>query len=329
MSFEEPSDDSSGRPRTAAVLILTWQRADELRKALRGVAAQTRQPDEVLVVVRPDDEAAHAVLAEPWELPLRTVLVHQPGVVAARNAGWAAATSDVVAFLDDDAVPEPDWLERMLAHYDDPEVAAVGGRDRVFHNGVPADEGPWKHVGVLMWYGRLAGLHHRGTGPARDVDFLKGVNMSIRRSLVPDIRVDTSLRGVGAQVYEETTLVLQVKQRGHRVIYDPAIQVDHFEADRGALDARQPRELRPRRDRQHNQTYVVTRYYSPHRAAVHFLFSLLVGTSDAPGLLLTARNILRTRTLRGHAVPLMANASGRFLGVLTAVRARWVHPARR
>ncbi len=153
--------------------------------------------------------------------------------------------------------------------------------------------------------------------------------MSIHRARVPDIRVDTSLRGVGMQVYEETTLVLQVKQRGHRVVYDPAIRVDHFEADRGASDSRRPREFRPWRDRQHNQTYVVARYYPPHRTAVHVMFSVLVGTSDAPGLVLTARNVLRTRTLRGHVIPLAANVAGRLLGVSTAVRARRVDRARR
>ena len=303
------------------VLICTYQRAGQLRQALAGLRSQTRAPDEVLVVVRPDDAPSRAVVAETTGLPLREVLVDRPGVVAARNAALEVATVEVLAFLDDDAVPEPDWLQRMAAHYDVPEVGAVGGRDRVFHDGVPVDEGVRSDVGTLTWYGRFVALHHRGAGPARDVDHLKGVNMSFRRGQFPDIRVDEQLRGKGAQVHEEASITLEVKRRGFRVVYDPAIAVDHFEADRGHLDARAPVQARPRRDRHHNQTYVVTRYYAPYRALVHFLFAVLVGTSDAPGLVVTVRDIARSRRVRTRHLELFwTNLRGRVEGVGTALR---------
>ena len=44
-----------------------------------------------------------------------------------RNIGIAAAAGDIVGFIDDDAVPHPDWLDRILAPYRDPRVGAVGG----------------------------------------------------------------------------------------------------------------------------------------------------------------------------------------------------------
>src|SRR5690606_8503753 len=52
------------------------------------------------------------------------------GPAAARNSGWRLANSDLVAFLDADTRPEPDWLEAVLPHFEDPQVAAVahGGR---------------------------------------------------------------------------------------------------------------------------------------------------------------------------------------------------------
>lgn len=311
-----------------SVLIPTFHRPLELRRALRAVAAQSRPPGEVLVVIRPEDTESLAVAAEAENLAVRVVPVERPGVVAARNAGLDVATSDVVAFLDDDAVPARDWLERMLGWYDDEGVGAVGGRDQVFHGDIPVDEGVRHDVGTLTWYGRFVALHHRGAGAARDVDHLKGVNMSYRRSRAPDVRVDEWLRGNGAEVHEEASLCLQVKRRGLRVVYDPEIRVDHFEADRGDLDGRQPREYRARRDRQHNQTFVVARYFPLHRTAVHLLFTMLVGSGEAPGLVITARNIARQKTLRGQAVPLLANLSGRCLGVMTAIRATRRHKRR-
>ena len=305
---------------TVAVLICTYFRPEELRRALEGVAQQTRPPNVVLVVLRPHDVGGIAAARASQVSPTTLLFVDEPGLVAARNVALAAASTDIMAFLDDDAVPRPDWLARLLSYYEDPYVGAVGGRDRVHHDGVPVDEGPRSDVGTLTWYGRFVALHHRGTGSARDVDHLKGVNMSIRRAYVPDIRVERSLRGSGAQVHEGTSLCLHIKQLGFRVVYDPQICVDHYEADRGELDARQPQAFRLRADRQHNQTQVIVTYFPWQRAAVHVLFAVLIGTGDAPGLLVTIRNIVRTKTWRGHVVPLLANVAGRAAGLKTAKR---------
>jgi len=69
-------------------------------------------------------------------------------------------------------------LQRIEAHFlADDRVSGVGGRDAIQRSE------PWFHgdreiVGQLQWYGSLIGDHHRGVGAAREVDVLKGVNMS-------------------------------------------------------------------------------------------------------------------------------------------------------
>jgi GT2 family glycosyltransferase len=318
----EPALSGAGSSLSVSVLVPTYQRPAALARCLAGLAAQVRPPDEVLVVVRGEDVATRAVVARGWDLPVHEVVVARPGAVAARNAGLEVATGDVVAFTDDDAVPRPDWLARLVAVYADPSVGAVGGRDVVYADGVPTPTPVRAHVGVLTWYGRFVTLHPRGTGPARDVDFLKGVNMSVSRTLSPALRFDERLRGRGAQVHEDAALCLEVRRAGLRVVYDPEIVVDHYEADRGENDARAPRELRARRDRHHNQTYLVARYYPAHRVVVHVLYAVVVGMADAPGLLLSLRDIVRTRSLRGHLLPLVANVLGRISGLATGVRLR-------
>jgi GT2 family glycosyltransferase len=315
---------SSGRDSSpsVSVLLCTYQRPSSLARCLAGLAAQARPPGEVLVVVRPEDLATRAVVARGWDLPVREVVVERPGLVAARNAGLAVATGDIAAFTDDDAVPRPDWLARLVAVYEDPTVGAVGGRDVIYAGGVPTPVPLRAQVGVLTWYGRFVSMHPRGTGPARDVDFLKGVNMSIRRTRSPALRFDERLRGRGAQAYEDAALCLAVRRAGLRVVYDPTIVVDHYEADRGENDARAPRDVRARRDRHHNQTYLVARYYPLHRVVVHVLYAVIVGMADAPGLLLSVRDVVRTRSLRGHLLPLVANVLGRISGLVAGARLR-------
>ena len=216
-------------PATAAIIIASYRRPAELRRCLLALPAQRRAPEEVIVVARADDAATQALLATaeiralPW---LRPVTVTQPGVVAARNAALDACRSDVVAMIDDDTVPHPDWLERLLAHYADPAVGAVGGRDRC-HDGTQFDEARAAPVGRLQWFGRPIGNHHRGHGAVRPVDFLKGANMSFRAEAVATLRFDRRLRGRGAGPHEDLAFSLAVRRAGWQVLNDPRATVDH------------------------------------------------------------------------------------------------------
>src|SRR4051794_39851671 len=90
-AYPSPGTRQAGDPalrvRTASVIICSWKRPAHLRRALAGVALQSRSPDEVLVCVRPDDSPTRAVLATTAHSTVREILVDRPGVIAARNAG--------------------------------------------------------------------------------------------------------------------------------------------------------------------------------------------------------------------------------------------------
>jgi GT2 family glycosyltransferase len=317
-----PSSSKVAPITSATLIIATWRRASLLRDALAGVRHQTRQFDQVLVAVRPEDEAARDVLAVTTGLPVEEVLVHRPGAVAARNAAMDVAKGDVIAYLDDDAVPPADWLERILRHFEaDARVGAVGGRDRI-HHGDEVLVGQRRKVATVTAFGRFIGLHHLGTGPVRDVYLLKGVNMSIRREWLPRLRFDENLRGRGAEPHEDWALALAVRRAGFRVIYDPAIWVDHYEGERIDVDARFNPTRRTIFDRAHNQTYAGVRYLPLPRALAHTLYALSVGTSNEPGII-----AFLYRLLRGHQPALLVqellhSLTGRITGIRTAVRFR-------
>lgn len=312
---------SSARVESSALVIATWQRPKLLQNALTGVRAQSRPFDEVLISVRPEDSASREVIATTQGLPIREILVDRPSAIAARNAAMDVATSDICVYLDDDAVPPPEWHEKLVRHYEaDPRIGAVGGSDRIYHDG-QLEVGERAHVGTVRPYGRFIGLHHLGAGEARDVDLLKGVNMSIRLRYFPRLRFDEHLRGNGAEPHEDWALSLAVKHAGFRVIYDPAIWVDHFEGERIGVDQRSDRTGRVVYDRAYNQTYAGVRYLPTQRALAHIFYALLVGTRDQPGVLSFGYRLIQPE--RRTAVSALDHAlRGRFAAISCGWRCR-------
>ena len=268
------------------VVVPTLRRPDWLLRCLDGLSRQDRAVDEIVVVCRGDDEETLAALTT-WRGRVVVATVREPGVLAALAAGVARATGDVIAFTDDDAVPRPDWAERLLAHYARPDVGGVGGRDVV-----RGEEGPLvpsSFVGRVTRWGRLVGYHHLGSGPAVDVDVLKGVNMSFRREAV---LLPRHLRGSGAQVHNELALSLAARQRGWRLVYDPAVLVDHYTAPRFDDDQRGRPSDGAIADEAFNLVWAMLTF-RPELARRRALYGLLRGDAATPGLVRGAMALVR------------------------------------
>jgi glycosyltransferase involved in cell wall biosynthesis len=278
------------RRQAISVLIPTYRRPQALSRCLGALAAQTRRPDDVVVVVRDVDQETRAYLAarDGVPVPVRVVTVATPGVVAAMNAGLEAIDADIIACTDDDAAPRPDWLARIEWHFQqDERIAAVGGRDWI----VGSDR-VRAVVGRVQWWGRIVGEHHCGVGPPRDVDILKGVNMSFRRSSLAHRRFDTRLLGSGATVHFELSMALALRRAGWRLIYDPEVLVDHTQAPR--IDEVQRNEFSPRalHDAVHNETLALLEHLPSARRRVFIVWAFAVGTRGAPGVIQWLRFIL-------------------------------------
>jgi GT2 family glycosyltransferase len=297
-SLSDTTDSDAKRPGanlSLSVAIPTFRRADDLARCLKALAAQKCLPDEVLVTVRDIDTETQRRLAAlpPMPFPLRVIDLTATGLVAARNAALVACTSDIIAYVDDDAAPHPDWVCRVLGHFAaDPHLGGLGGKDRL-HNGQRFVEGRRANVGQVQWFGRVVADHHLGYGGPRPVDMLKGANMSFRRAAVGAIRFDARLRGKGAQPNEDLTFSLAVRRAGWNLVYDPAVLVDHFSG--GRTEARHYAEMAAVRDTKgfsewaFNEVVAVWDEFPPWRLAVFFVWSLLIGTRVCPGLLQAIR----------------------------------------
>jgi GT2 family glycosyltransferase len=272
---------------TVTVLVPTYNRQSDLRRCLEALSAQTHSPNQVLLVVRKDDTSTMGLIPE-WKkrMPLTVVHPEMPGQVNALNAGLSAARSDVVAITDDDAAPRSNWVEKIVHHFSiDSRVGGVGGRDWIHLESVVIEDSA-RQVGRIRWYGRLVGNHHLGIGPAREVDFLKGANMSYRRSAIKGLFFDPQLRGRGAQVTNDMAFSLGLKRQGWKLIYDPDVAVDHFPAPRFDDDQRDKFQYRAAEDAAFNQYWTLATSLSPGlRRRTACGFQTLVGSRAQPGYL--------------------------------------------
>jgi cellulose synthase/poly-beta-1,6-N-acetylglucosamine synthase-like glycosyltransferase len=298
---------------TISVIVPTYHRPKELERCLEALKKQNRQADEVLVTVRDTDTETWTFLAsfDPQLLPLRItkVSVSVPGVVAAMNMGMDAACGDIIAFTDDDAAPHTDWLERIEAHFlSDSNIGGVGGRDWVYQ-GTQLEEGEREVVGQVQWFGRVIGEHHLGVGEAREVDVLKGVNMSFRRSAIGQMHFDTRMRGTGAQVHFELAFSLALKRAGWKLIYDPKVAVNHYPAQRFDEDQRNRFNDIALLNAVHNETLVLLENLPSTRRTAFVIWATFVGTRDAPGFLQWFRFLPKEGTLAGQK--LVASLRGR------------------
>src|ERR1051326_8864739 len=97
-----------------SVVINTYNRARSLHEALRALRYQTHDAFEVVVVNGPSTDQTEAVLAEVAGA-VRVARCPEAHLARSRNIGIAQAAGDVVAYVDDDAVPEPSWLAELSA----------------------------------------------------------------------------------------------------------------------------------------------------------------------------------------------------------------------
>jgi GT2 family glycosyltransferase len=170
------------RKTPISVVINTYNRAAALAKTLEALRRQTYPEFEVVVVNGPSTDATNAILSQ-FAPDVKIACCPDRKLGVSRNIGINIAAGDIVAFIDDDAVPEITWLEKLAIAYADPLVAAAGGY--VFD--VPTGRVLWR----ICTCTRVADdVSHDAAPPAdrylgQGADpflFLCGCNMSFRRS---------------------------------------------------------------------------------------------------------------------------------------------------
>ena len=204
---------------TVTIVICTSHRSALLRKCLEAVAQLKPAANEVLVVDNTAGDSETKQAAQ--EFAVRYTVEPAPGLSRARNRGLAESNSEIVAYLDDDAVPDAHWLGFLLEPFADPGVAAVTGKI------VTPQTHPIDNIRELprslsnkdpQWF-EIATFGGLGLGS----------NMALRKAACGGRRVFDERLGRGApfQIAEENYAFASLLSLGYSAVYIPAAVVFH------------------------------------------------------------------------------------------------------
>jgi len=224
-----PACGNYGRTRPSfSVVICTRNRPELLNRCLAEVTRLEYPNFEVLVVDNAPSDQRTLKVARRWST--RYCVEPEPGLSRARNRGVSECRSEIVAFIDDDEIPDPFWLWGLAGEFEDPLVMVVTGRrlplaatkSRPFPNGVSiVDLGTHKRIvdrETPFWF-EMANFGGIGDGG----------NMAFRRSAF-DIWPGFDVRlGRGAPICggEEHRAFFSLVNLGYRVVYTPEAVVRH------------------------------------------------------------------------------------------------------
>ncbi len=214
-----------------SAVVCTFNRTNYLRKAIRSLVEQTlfRDHYDILVVDNGSTDNTREVVLREFSNVQSLRYLYEPilGVSQARNTGWANAAGEYVAYLDDDAIVSPQWLEKILNVFETvkPKPGCVGGKVEPIWE-VPRP--PWLSDEIVPY---LTTVDWSKTPIAlNDTQWLAGTNIAFPRSLLEvmgGFQVDLGRKGSKLLSMEEILLQRQLQSKGYDCFYHPEISVGH------------------------------------------------------------------------------------------------------
>ena len=215
---------------SVSAVVCTRNRPNCLGKAIGSLVDQTLPKGryEIIVVDNASTDNTKAVVEGFQSENLRYIYEPVLGLSRARNTGWQNARGEYVAFIDDDAMACPEWLERIVTAFETvkPRPGSVGGKVVPIWGAarpawLPKDMEPaltivdWSDEPILLTQGH---------------QFLAGANVAYPRAILETVKgfsVNLGRKGTSLLSSEEYLIERYIRRSGLGVYYDPRILVEH------------------------------------------------------------------------------------------------------
>ncbi|HEY0653432.1 MAG TPA: glycosyltransferase family A protein [Chryseosolibacter sp.] len=213
------------------VVICTRNRPTHLKNCLKRLQMQVTKPEEIIVVDNASDTEETRIVTEQFP-GVRYVREDKPGLDIARNRGVIEATHELIAYTDDDTIPNPYWTFRVYETFRDPSVAAMTGlviaasleteAEVIFEKFWPFNRG---YVSKIYDNNFFSSTLQTGP-PVWEIG--AGANMAFRKSIFEEVgyfdeRLDVGAAGCSG----DSEQWYRILANGFKIIYNPLAVVQH------------------------------------------------------------------------------------------------------
>jgi len=202
------------RGPTVSIVIPAYNEERTIRTCVVAALEQTVSADEIIVVNNKSTDATATMLtALKTEFPDAPLVIvdqnDEQGITATRNAGFNAATGEVIGRIDADSILEPEWVAEVKALFADPTVGAATG-PMIYYD-----------MPLRRWGARADDNMRRALLKlTKEYHFVFGSNMAIRASAWRDVR-DFVCNDADKEMHEDVDLGIHLFDRGHKIVYGP------------------------------------------------------------------------------------------------------------
>lgn len=205
------AEDNSNR--SISIIIPVAEINDYIRESIPEILRLDYQHFEIIIFI---DKNTQEYFPKTRVIPTGRI-----GPAEKRDLAIRYAKGEILAFLDDDAYPRRDWLDKALRHFSSEEVVAVAGPAVT-----PDDDTLFQKVSGAVFLSEISGGNPDRYWPAKstkEVDDWPSVNLLLRKD------VFSELGGFNSEYWpgEDTKLCLDIVKRGKKIIYDPEVLVYH------------------------------------------------------------------------------------------------------
>ncbi len=207
-----PSPEAAAQ--IVSVIVPAFNAAGTLDDCLNALLSQTapRSSYEIIVVDDGSLDATAEVARRYCDQGVRLVRQHNQGAAGARNTGVAHALGELLLFTDSDCAPQPDWIERMVAAFDNPETVGAKGAYLTRQGRLVAR---FVQIEYEDRYDRMRDQER--------IDFIDTYSAGYRR----DVFVRNGGFDVAVRFVEDQEFSFRLAEKGYKLVFVPAAQVSH------------------------------------------------------------------------------------------------------